>query len=156
MSNTPITVLIPCAPEKNQIFNLKDYKIGESITLSGLVHRNIGLTLFKTHSNLNEKNIEATKILSYLINPCIIYDVDVFGDCILRIETPSTTMSRREQIDSVLQMIKQSYDEKDSKIVPDDLLQWCKKREKNLSEKALARLRESLDQYGGQNLSVNT
>ena len=179
MSTGPITILIPAISQDNQIFNLKDYKVVEAVTLTGLIHRGINLTLFKTHNNVKEKNEEATKILSYLINPCLIYDTDVFGDCILRIEisnkhTLKSTLPprRQEQINTVLCMMKESYEEKDSKKMPDDLLKWCNNRENILMdkinimkqekksvkgmEKAIVHLRESMEHYGEKKMLSDT
>lgn len=166
-----MNVLIPTTPRKTLIFNIKDYKIGETVELTGLRHKGINLLLTKTLNSLKEKNDSASKMISYLMNPCIIYDTEVYGDCILRIEIPDNSPAkqllpsgRREQLNKVMDIIENVYKEKDNGIIPSDLYEWCKKREIGIIEsigkmkqegksttsieKALDHLRESMNSYG--------
>lgn len=168
----PIVILVPAAPVKEvKVFDIRDYKMTESITLTGLIHRGIDITLVKTSNSTDVKNKEATKILSYLMNPCVIYDTEVHGDCVLRIDIsensplkPSLPTNRGDLIKKIASLMEDVYREKDSKKMPDDLSEWCKNRDLAIrnnitrmknegksvtgAERALLLLKESVDNFG--------
>lgn len=168
---TTITTLIPAVGDSKKVFKLSDYTTVESISLTGLIHRGIDITIYRTSTNDKVKNQEASRIASYLMNPCTIYDINILGDCILRIELLKTSplinqlpVLRSDQITKIFTWINQVYDEKDKGVVPSDYLEWYKKREEILSSKlkemkdagkdtkvvemSLQRLRESPSTYG--------
>lgn len=166
-----MNTLIPAVAKDVKIFNIKDYKIQETVELTGLRHKGINLRLTKTLNSIKDKNESASKIISYLMNPCIIYNTDVYGDCILRIEVAADSplklllpSNRQGQLDTILAAIENTYKEKDSKKIPNDLYDWCKKRESAIygsinkmkeekrstkaTEKALEHLKDSVNNYG--------
>lgn len=160
----PITILVPATEKIPQIFDIRDYKITETVALTGLLYKDMCLSLYKTQSHTESINIEATKMLSYLINPCFIYNTTVYGDCILRIESEQLPPKRQDATNAVLSLMNDTYTSKDKKSIPTDLQEWCQSRERVLKDKlnemkesnkstkdieqALLHLYESVSNYG--------
>lgn len=165
----PIHILLPVSGDQKNFFRLSDFQIVQEIPCSGLVHKDIDVTLYRTKQSENVRNDAASRMLSTLMNPCLLVDVDIHGDCILRISLEKSSPghlpeSRGDQITKILSLIEDSIKEKEAGKIPDDLSSWIQKREafflakisevqKNKKptkdiETALARLRSSAERYG--------
>lgn len=90
--------------------------------------------MYETNSRRNQSNPVATKMFSYLLNPCIIYDDrPIVGDVILRITT-----AEKMQLKDVMEKIESVYAQKDTGEIPADIKAWCKSRSRMISEKIAA------------------
>lgn len=139
------TLLIPCNGDIQVLFNIRDYKVTETLSLSGLIHKNIDVSIRKTDKNTILFNENATRILSYHMNPCLIYEnCDIMGDCILFIRIDKTSpiladmpLDRKDQIHYMLDQLDQIQKIKDIGTIPDDVSTYCMNRMKFLDEQIL-------------------
>lgn len=142
-----------CIPVDSGISMNTQERSRNIIPLYGATHLSVRMFLCTTYSNMNRKNERASKLVSYLHNPCLIHNITINGDCILHVEVYEVSPWRyiiqedkREEI--VLSQIDHLFDEKDIGKIPHDLFQWCIQRMKSLQSSRACEMIDCISHYG--------
>lgn len=140
-----LTIHIPVEGEITSLFDPKVIGMANMklpLTLNGLTHKEMSTTIYISDPTVQDKGLKnerATKILEYLMNPCIIYtDMPVFGGVVLRVA--SNDMMTVTELMSLIDTI---FSQKDSKQMPSDLKEYMQKRISYL-DSAIAKNESSL------------
>lgn len=135
------SILIPANPK----LILKNHKVLEKCQLTGLLHKNIKMELARTPMNPDVKNIMATEIIQYMLNPCVIYNnLEVYGDAILIVHSDT-----KMDDNTIMKLINIYIDFKKNGNMPIDLKSYLDHLlSMDIDELRKRHIKESMEQYG--------